>query len=151
MLLSTSDKTLVLACLPAHPNPNPRTPIYLSPFLYTHTHTHIYIYIQPYIRELTLKAMPCLAPKLTERTLTSSLLKHLAKAQIDPEPGIRANTTILLGLIAKHLPNHVAQRVLVSSFQRAFRDSFPPSRVAALRAIVATMDLLGSADLATKR
>lgn len=50
----------------------------------------------PYIRELTLKAMLTLAPKLQPRTLSQGLLKHLARAQVDAEGGIRANTTILV-------------------------------------------------------
>ena len=34
-----------------------------------------------FIRELTLKSVLALAPKLTQRTLGSSLLKHLSKMQ----------------------------------------------------------------------
>ena len=35
-----------------------------------------------YLRELTLKSMAVLGPKLTQRTLNQSLLKHLAKLQV---------------------------------------------------------------------
>ena len=35
-----------------------------------------------YLRELTLKSMLVLAPKLTQRTINQSLLKHLAKLQV---------------------------------------------------------------------
>ena len=35
-----------------------------------------------YLRELTLKSMLLLAPKLTQRTLNQSLLKSLAKLQV---------------------------------------------------------------------
>ena len=35
-----------------------------------------------YLRELTLKSMLVLAPKLTQRTLNQSLLKFLAKLQV---------------------------------------------------------------------
>ena len=35
-----------------------------------------------YLRELTLKSMLVLAPKLTQRTLNQSLLKSLAKLQV---------------------------------------------------------------------
>lgn len=38
-----------------------------------------------YLRELTLKSMLILAPKLSQKTVNQSLLKHLAKLQvIDP-------------------------------------------------------------------
>jgi hypothetical protein len=35
-----------------------------------------------YIRELTLKAMMPLAPKLSNKTLVGSVLKHLSKLQV---------------------------------------------------------------------
>ena len=35
-----------------------------------------------YLRELTLKSMLTLAPKLSQRTLSNSLLKFLAKLQV---------------------------------------------------------------------
>lgn len=35
-----------------------------------------------YIRELTLKSMLSLAPKLSHKTLTNSVLKHLSKLQV---------------------------------------------------------------------
>lgn len=37
-----------------------------------------------YLRELTLKSMLVMAPKLSQRTLNQSLLKHLAKLQARP-------------------------------------------------------------------
>ena len=37
-----------------------------------------------YLRELTLKSMLVLAPKLSQRTLNQSLLKSLAKLQVSP-------------------------------------------------------------------
>ena len=42
-----------------------------------------------YLRELTLKSMLLLAPKLSQRTINQVLLKHLAKLQvcaISPKP-----------------------------------------------------------------
>ncbi|ONM36823.1 Protein kinase family protein with ARM repeat domain [Zea mays] len=59
------------------------------------------------IRELTLKSMLILAPKLSQRTISGSLLKYLSKLQVDEEPGIRTNTTILLGNIASYMNDGV--------------------------------------------
>ncbi|KAE9619080.1 putative protein kinase [Lupinus albus] len=56
-----------------------------------------------FLRELTLKSMLTLSPKLSQRTISGSLLKHLSKLQVDEEATIRTNTTILLGNIATHL------------------------------------------------
>ena len=36
----------------------------------------------PYLRELTLKSMAVLGAKLSQKTLSQSLLKHLAKLQV---------------------------------------------------------------------
>jgi len=40
---------------------------------------------------------------LNDRNINGDLLKYLAKTQSDEQPGIRTNTTICLGKIAKHL------------------------------------------------
>ena len=76
---------------------------------------------------------------------TSSQMRHyktgplrrchrvLATAQVDEEPPIRANTTILLGNLADHLAESTQKRVLLNAFTRALKDLFPPARVAGLR------------------
>lgn len=46
------------------------------------------------------------------------------------QAGIRTNTTVCLGKIAQHLHPQIRQRVLVSAFIRAMRDTFPPTRQA---------------------
>ena len=43
----------------------------------------------PYLRELTLKSMAVLGPKLSQKTLSQSLLKHLAKLQVGEAGGWR--------------------------------------------------------------
>lgn len=68
-------------------------------------------------------------------TVPDSLLHVL---QVDEEPSIRANTTVLLGNIAPNLGPSACKRVLLNAFARALRDVYPPSRAAALRALVAT-------------
>ncbi|GFP89379.1 probable inactive serine/threonine-protein kinase scy1 [Phtheirospermum japonicum] len=82
-----------------------------------------------FLRELTLKSMLVLAPKLSQRTVSGSLLKFLSKLQVDEEPAIRTNTTILLGNIASHLNDGTRKRVLINAFTvRALRDTFSPAR-----------------------
>src|SRR5271163_4946531 len=46
--------------------------------------------------------------KLNDRNINGDLLKYLAKTQTDEQPGIRTNTTICLGKIAKHLGVNVS-------------------------------------------
>lgn len=53
--------------------------------------------------------------------------------QVDEEPPIRANTTILLGNLAQYLGEATQKRVLLNAFTRALKDGFPPARVAGLR------------------
>ncbi|KAG0591818.1 hypothetical protein KC19_1G204500 [Ceratodon purpureus] len=104
-----------------------------------------------FLRELTLKSMLLLAPKLSQRTITGSLLKHLSKLQVDEEPAIRTNTTILLGNIATHLNDATRKRVLINAFTvRALRDGFAPARVAGIMALMATAEYYDASEIATR-
>ncbi|KAI9319642.1 armadillo-type protein [Dichotomocladium elegans] len=94
----------------------------------------------PVIREQTIKAILYLVPKLSDRIINYDLLKHLAKLQMDEEPGIRTNTTICLGKIAKNLSDATRKKVLVPAFTRGLRDGFHHARVAALLALTATAE-----------
>ncbi|KAH7282409.1 hypothetical protein KP509_35G029600 [Ceratopteris richardii] len=92
-----------------------------------------------FLRELTLKAMLILVPKLSQRTISGSLLKYLSKLQVDEEPAIRTNTTILIGNIAAYLNEATRKRVLINAFTvRALRDGFAPARSAGIMALSAT-------------
>ncbi|KAJ4903999.1 Protein kinase family protein with ARM repeat domain [Raphanus sativus] len=104
-----------------------------------------------FLRELTLKSMLVLAPKLSQRTLSGSLLKHLSKLQVDEEPAIRTNTTILLGNIATYLNEGTRKRVLINAFTvRALRDTFPPARGAGIVALCATSTTYDDTEIATR-
>ncbi|CAL5195541.1 unnamed protein product [Lathyrus oleraceus] len=104
-----------------------------------------------FLRELTLKSMLVLAPKLSQRTLSGSLLKHLSKLQVDEEAAIRTNTTILLGNIASYLNEGTRKRVLINAFTvRALRDTFPPARGAGIMALCATSSNYDITEIATR-
>ncbi|KFK36944.1 hypothetical protein AALP_AA4G192400 [Arabis alpina] len=104
-----------------------------------------------FLRELSLKSMLVLAPKLSQRTLSGSLLKYLSKLQTDEEPAIRTNTTILLGNIATYLNEGTRKRVLINAFTvRALRDVFPPARGAGIVALCATSSTYDDIEIATK-
>ncbi|XP_010540261.1 PREDICTED: probable inactive serine/threonine-protein kinase scy1 [Tarenaya hassleriana] len=104
-----------------------------------------------FLRELTLKSMLVLAPKLSQRTISGSLLKYLSKLQVDEEPAIRTNTTILLGNIANHLNEGTRKRVLINAFTvRALRDTFPPARGAGIVALCATSSYYDDTEIATR-
>ncbi|KAI9496704.1 armadillo-type protein [Zychaea mexicana] len=94
----------------------------------------------PIIREQTIKSILYIVPKLNDRIINYDLLKYLAKLQVDEEPGIRTNTTICLGKIAKHLNDGTRKKVLVPAFTRGLRDGFHHARIAALMALMATSD-----------
>lgn len=83
--------------------------------------------------------------------------------QTDPEPGIRANTTVCLGMITKHFTPDVSlilnfkselsqtrKNFILQAFGRSLRDPFPPSRMSALLALKATLEYYDAEDLATK-
>ncbi|GJN17333.1 hypothetical protein PR202_gb04391 [Eleusine coracana subsp. coracana] len=103
------------------------------------------------LRELTLKSMLVLAPKLSQRTISGSLLKYLSKLQVDEEPGIRTNTTILLGNIANYMNDGTRKRVLINAFTvRALRDTFPPARAAGIMALSVTSSYYDMTEIATR-
>ncbi|XWS74485.1 hypothetical protein CRYUN_Cryun01aG0002100 [Craigia yunnanensis] len=104
-----------------------------------------------FLRELTLKSMLVLAPKLSQRTMSGSLLKYLSKLQVDEEPAIRTNTTILLGNIASYLNEGTRKRVLINAFTlRALRDTFSPARGAGVMALCATSSYYDITEIATR-
>ena len=65
--------------------------------------------LAPVVREQTVKAILVVINKLSDRVVNGELLRHLAKTANDEQPGIRTNTTICLGKIARNLGPSVRQ------------------------------------------
>jgi SCY1-like protein 1 len=63
--------------------------------------------VAPVVREQTVKAVLTIINKLNDRIVNGELLKFLARTANDEQPGIRTNTTICLGRIAKNLGQSV--------------------------------------------
>jgi len=94
---------------------------------------------QPIIREKTVIAVIHLAPKLTFANLDEIVvMKNFARLLRDEQPGIRTNTTVCLGKVAKYLHYTTRQKVLASAFGGKLKDPFPPARIAAVNALAAT-------------
>ncbi|KAF2262291.1 kinase domain-containing protein [Lojkania enalia] len=106
--------------------------------------------LAPVVREQTVKAVLIVVPKLSDRIINGELLRYLAKTANDEQPGIRTNTTICLGKIARNLGVNTRGKVLSAAFARALRDPFVHARNAALMALSATSDLFNEEDCATK-
>ncbi|KAF1354904.1 armadillo-type protein [Delphinella strobiligena] len=106
--------------------------------------------LAPTVREQTVKAVLVVIGKLSDRTVNGELLRHLAKTANDDQPGIRTNTTICLGKIARNLGPNSRTKVLVAAFTRSLRDPFVHARNASLMALVVTADLFSEEDCATK-
>ena len=106
--------------------------------------------LAPLVREQTVKAVLTIITKLSDRIINGELLKHLAKTSNDEQPGIRTNTTICLGKIARNLGANTRQKVLVAAFARSLRDPFVHARNASLLALAATSDLFSDEDCALK-
>lgn len=104
----------------------------------------------PIIREWTVKSVLLVIGKLSEKTINYDLLRYLGKLQTDEEPGIRTNTVICLGKIAKHLNDGMKAKILVPAFTRSLRDPFAHARVASLMALNATADSYDKADIANR-
>lgn len=106
--------------------------------------------LAPIVREQTVKAVLVVVQKLSDRIINGELLRHLAKTANDEQPGIRTNTTICLGKIARNLGTNSRAKVLSAAFSRALRDPFVHARNAALMALAATADIFSEDDCATK-
>ncbi|KAI9688505.1 MAG: hypothetical protein M1822_001454 [Bathelium mastoideum] len=106
--------------------------------------------VAPLVREQTVKAVLTVVGKLSDRVINGELLRHLAKTANDEQPGIRTNTTICLGKIAKNLGTNTRAKVLTAAFSRSLRDPFLHARNAALLALAATSDCFSEEDSATK-
>jgi SCY1-like protein 1 len=102
------------------------------------------------VREQTVKAVLTIIGKLSDRTVNGELLKYLAKTSNDEQPGIRTNTTICLGKIAKNLGVGNRSKVLIAAFTRSLRDPFVHARNAALMALAATLDSFSEDDCANR-
>ncbi len=106
--------------------------------------------LAPVVREQTVKAVLTIITKLSDRVINGELLKYLAKTSNDEQPGIRTNTTICLGKIAKHLGGSSRPKVLIAAFTRSLRDPFVHARNAALLALAATGEYFSEEDSANR-
>ncbi|CAK7563799.1 MAG: Nuclear aminoacylation-dependent tRNA export pathway component [Sporothrix epigloea] len=106
--------------------------------------------LAPIVREQTLKSVLVFVPKLSDRTINGELLRHLAKTANDEQPGIRTNTTICLGKIAKNLGTSTRSKVLIAAFSRSLRDPFVHARNAALQAFAATCEYFSPEDITSR-
>ncbi|ESZ95754.1 SCY1 protein kinase [Sclerotinia borealis F-4128] len=106
--------------------------------------------LAPVVREQTVKAVLTIIGKLSDRTINGELLKYLAKTSNDEQPGIRTNTTICLGKIAKNLGLSTRSKVLIAAFTRSLRDPFVHARNAALLALSVTTDSFNDDDCANR-
>ncbi|KEF51949.1 SCY1 protein kinase [Exophiala aquamarina CBS 119918] len=104
----------------------------------------------PVVREQTVKAVLSVISKLSDRVINGELLRFLAKTANDEQAGIRTNTTICLGKIARNLGVGSRAKVLMAAFSRSLRDPFVHARNAALLALSATADVFTEEDCATK-
>ncbi|KAK4121403.1 ARM repeat-containing protein [Parathielavia appendiculata] len=106
--------------------------------------------VAPVVREQTLKSVLTLIIKLSDRTINGELLRYLAKTANDEQPGIRTNTTICLGKIARHLGASSRAKVLIAAFTRSLRDPFVHARNAALLALSVTAEYFSDEDCALR-
>merc|ERR1719282_123389 len=70
-----------------------------------------------------------LAPKLSYSNLDEVVvLKHFVRMARDEQGGIRTNTIVCLGKIARHLHPKTRQQALLACFSRGLKDPFPPTQ-----------------------
>ncbi|KAK1780838.1 armadillo-type protein [Copromyces sp. CBS 386.78] len=106
--------------------------------------------LAPVVREQTLKSVLVIITKLSDRTINGDLLRYLAKTANDEQPGIRTNTTICLGKIAKYIGTSSRAKVLIAVFTRSLRDPFVHARNASLMALAVTVEYFSEEDCAAR-
>jgi SCY1-like protein 1 len=104
----------------------------------------------PVLREMTVKAMIELAPRLSSNTVNDDLIRNLWTLQADKEASIRTNSVIAIGKLAASLDEKTRKKVLLPAFARSLRDPFLHSRLSALRALLATKEYYSVRDIAQK-
>lgn len=124
------------------------TPAMVSDQIFPHVATGFTDMASPVLREQTVKSMLLLVPKLTEKVITTQMLKYLAKLQMDEEAGIRTNTTICIAKIAQYLTSATRKKVLSPAFGRALKDPFPRARISGLMSFNATEAYYSKDDIA---
>ncbi|KAL0488709.1 hypothetical protein AKO1_015856 [Acrasis kona] len=104
----------------------------------------------PALREMTVKSMIDIAPKLSANVLNDDLIRNLWNLQADKEASIRTNSVIAIGKLAPALDDKTRKKVLLAAFTRSLRDPFVHSRISALKALSATKEYYTTRDIATK-
>ena len=89
---------------------------------------------EPKIREVSVKSVPLVIDKLSERQL-DELAQAMTKLLGDRVPALRVNTMICLGMVLSKFSAQTQSRVLLPAFVRGLRDPFVPCRVKALEGI----------------
>jgi SCY1-like protein 1 len=102
----------------------------------------------PQLKEATVKGVLSLVGKLSEKLINNDLINHLCQLQFDQIPGIRANTVIGLGKIAKYLNSNNQKKKLGPTLIKSLKDPFPHSKMAALMALGSTVEYYDAADCA---
>eukprot|EP01125_Pyxidicula_operculata_P013606 TRINITY_DN4510_c0_g1_i1.p1 TRINITY_DN4510_c0_g1~~TRINITY_DN4510_c0_g1_i1.p1 ORF type:complete len:848 (-),score=229.52 TRINITY_DN4510_c0_g1_i1:70-2613(-) len=105
----------------------------------------------PAYRDLTVKAVVELVPKMNVNNINNHLLKCLAKLQQDTEPPIRTNTTICIAKISDYLTPDTRYKVLIPAFTRALKDSgYGPARQAGVQGLISCAKYFSTRDIATR-
>jgi SCY1-like protein 1 len=94
----------------------------------------------PEIRELSVRSLVHFAPQLGEKIMAADVMRHIGQLQQDREGPIRTNSTICLGLIAAYLPESERAKLLLNGFGRMLKDPFVPSRTAAVKSFLSSVD-----------
>lgn len=102
------------------------------------------------IRETTLKSITTIIDKISVKQVNQDLLKVLAKSQMDPKPSIRTNTLVLIIKISDKIYANSRNNVLATALAKSLRDTFTPSKLAALSGFETLKDQFTLEDICNK-
>lgn len=102
------------------------------------------------IKETSLLNIIYLIKKLNTKNINDNLIKILLNLQNDVEVSIRTNTIILISKIIKYFNEYNMNKYLAQFFLKSIKDSFIPCRLAGLKSIQVSLNLLNFNEFALK-
>jgi SCY1-like protein 1 len=87
------------------------------------------------LRELTVRSIVTLAPRLSAGNVDPKLLRLLRKTLVDADPTVRVNATICVGRVCELLAKPRQDDFVLPALARGLRDPYPQSRTVAVRAL----------------
>lgn len=93
------------------------------------------------LKEITLKSMVTLAPKLSKSNLNDNLVKAIIRLLDDNEPSLVTNAVICFSKLLPEFNDKTRKKVISGVFPKALKAKYEHTRLAGLRGIKSAIDI----------